>query len=57
MESISEPIEKLSFGMSLDQLFIYTTDKDWVKNFIKTKKASEIFKRLQMKNAFVYWNP
>ena len=59
MESASDPVENLGFGVTLDHLDMLTTDKNWKETFIdrtKSKGEATVYKKLDIKNFYVYWN-
>lgn len=59
LESVSNPVENLGFGITLDHLHINTTDENWKETFIdrsKSSSVSTVYKKLDIKNFYVYWN-
>ena len=52
LESIVEPVENLSFGLTLDSLSVYTCDQNWKASFIDRTKSSTkndtVYKKLSI---------
>lgn len=59
LESVNNPVENLGFGVTLDHLYMHTTDENWKESFIdrtKSSSSSTVYKKLDIKNFYVYWN-
>lgn len=60
LESVTEPIENLSFGFTLDSLSIQTCDENWKPTFLDIDNSDAlkktVFKSLEIKNFYIYWN-
>jgi vacuolar protein sorting-associated protein 13A/C len=60
IESVTEPVESLSFGITLDNLNVYTCDELWKRTFLdrsENQTASNVaYKLLNMENFYIYWN-
>jgi vacuolar protein sorting-associated protein 13A/C len=59
-DSISQPGKTFCCGITLDSIFLTTTDENWNVRFVKrdagTKMSTSINKLGQIKNVGVYWN-
>ncbi|KAJ8727553.1 hypothetical protein PYW07_001672 [Mythimna separata] len=55
-DSITNPKAPFSFGITLHNLSVHTTDENWRKAVI-TEAVTKIFKILDLEGLAIYWNP
>ncbi|CAB3239394.1 unnamed protein product [Arctia plantaginis] len=55
-DSITNPKAPFSFGITLHNLSVHTTDENWKKAVIQ-EAVTKIFKILDLEGLAVYWNP
>ncbi|OWR52007.1 vacuolar protein sorting-associated protein, partial [Danaus plexippus plexippus] len=55
-DSITNSKEPFSFGFTLHNLSVHTTDENWKKTVIQ-EAVTKIFKILNLEGLAVYWNP
>ncbi|XP_028027252.1 vacuolar protein sorting-associated protein 13 isoform X3 [Bombyx mandarina] len=55
-DSITNPKTPFSFGITLHNLSVHTTDENWKKAVIQ-EAVTKIFKILDLEGLAIYWNP
>ncbi|KAI5632190.1 vacuolar protein sorting-associated protein 13 [Phthorimaea operculella] len=55
-DSITNPKQPFSLGMTLHNLSVHTTDENW-KQTVVTEAVTKIFKILSLEGLAIYWNP
>lgn len=55
-DSITNPKAPFSFGITLHNLSVHTTDENWKKAVIQ-EAVTKIFKILDLEGLAIYWNP
>ncbi|XP_023933797.2 intermembrane lipid transfer protein Vps13 isoform X2 [Bicyclus anynana] len=55
-DSITNPKSPFSFGITLHNLSVHTTDENWKQTVIQ-EAVTKIFKILSLEGLAVYWNP
>ncbi|KAJ8733309.1 hypothetical protein PYW08_001607 [Mythimna loreyi] len=55
-DSVTNPKSPFSFGVTLHNLSVHTTDENWRKAVI-TEAVTKIFKILDLEGLAIYWNP
>ncbi|CAK1598970.1 unnamed protein product [Parnassius mnemosyne] len=55
-DSITNPKAPFSFGITLHNISVYTTDENWKQTVIQ-EAVTKIFKILDMEGLAIYWNP
>ncbi|KAG7307792.1 hypothetical protein JYU34_006387 [Plutella xylostella] len=55
-DSITNPKAPFSFGITLHNLSVHTTDENWTKTVIQ-EAVTKIFKILSLEGLAIYWNP